>query len=253
MSDKKVTREAVIRTLNKALKPLSYAQALYEGGAIAFNRLDEWSDIDLYLVVDDDKVDAAFKSVEEALERLSPIKQKFEVKQLPWPEVSQAFYKLKNASEYMLIDLAVIKSTCSEKFLEPEIHGEAVFYFNKSDAIKMRKLGRESLNRNLQEKLTRLNARFAMFNVFVQKEINRGNFIEALGLYHSLTFGSIVDALRIRHSPFHHDFKTRYIRYELPTEITRKLERLYFVKDAKDLQQKYLEASKWFRELLDQS
>lgn len=249
MREKKVTRDAVIKTLNRALKPLSYTQALYEGGAIAFNRLDEWSDIDLYLVVDDDKVEAAFKAVEKALETLSPIKQKFEVKQLPWPGVSQAFYKLRDASEYMLIDLAVIKSTGSEKFLEPEIHGEAVFYFNKSDAIKVPKLDRESLNRNLQERLTRLNARFAMFNIFVQKEINRGNFIEALGLYHALTLGSIIDALRIKYSPFHHDFKTRYIQYELPRNTTKKLERLYFVKDSKDLKRRYLEASKWFREL----
>jgi len=249
VGDKKVTRDAVIRTLNEALKPLDYAQALYEGGAIAFNRLDEWSDIDLYLVVDDDKVEVAFKAVEEALETLSPIKRKFEVKQLPWPGVSQTFYKLKDASEYMLIDLAVIESTGSEKFLQPEIHGKAVFYFSKSAAVKVPKLDRKSLNKNLQEKLTLANARFAMFNVFVQKEINRGNFIEALGLYHTLTLGSVVDALRIRHSPFHHDFKTRYIQYELPTEMTRKLERLYYVRDAKDLKQKYLEASRWFKEL----
>lgn len=249
MSDAKVTRDAVIRTLNAALKPLTYVQALYEGGAIAFNRLDEWSDIDLYLLVDDDKVEAAFKAVEEALKTLSPIRQKFEVKQLPWPGVSQAFYKLKDASEYTLIDLAVIKSSGSEKFLEPEIHGTAVLYFSKTDTVKVPKLDRKSLNKNLQEKLMRLNARFAMFNVFVQKEINRGNFIEALGLYHTLTLGSLVDALRIKHSPFHYDFKTRYIQYELPAEICRKLERLYFVKDTKDLKQKYREASNWFREL----
>ncbi len=251
--EKKVTRDTIIKTLVNALKPLDYTHALYEGGAIAFNRLDEWSDIDLYLVVDDDKVDEAFLVVEKALKMLSPIKQKYEVKQLPWPGVSQAFYKLERASEYLLIDFAVLKLSCPEKFLEPEIHGKPVFYFNKSNMIKTAALDKGSLNKSLQERLARLKDRFAMFNIFVQKEINRGNFVEAVGLYYSLALGSIVDALRIKHSPFHHDFKTRYIQYELPEEIIEKLENLYFVRDKKDLEKKYREATEWFKEIVAKS
>jgi hypothetical protein len=38
----------------------------------------------------------------------------------------------------------------------------------------------------------------------------------------------------------------RYIHYELPSEIVEKLEHLYFVRDEKDLQAKYLGAIKWF-------
>jgi len=109
LKEKKITRDTVIKTLVHALKPLDYAHALYEGGAAAFNRLDEWSDVDLYLVVDDDKVGEAFLVAEKALKTLSSIKQKYEVKQLPWPGVSQAFYKLEGASEYLLIDFAVLK------------------------------------------------------------------------------------------------------------------------------------------------
>ena len=49
-----LTRERVIQTLVVALKPLDYVHAFWEGGAAALNRIDEWSDIDLYLDVDDD-------------------------------------------------------------------------------------------------------------------------------------------------------------------------------------------------------
>jgi len=250
VNEKKVTRNNVIETLVHALKPLDYAHALYEGGAIAFNRLDEWSDVDLYLVVDDDRVDEAFLVTEKALKTLTPIKQKYEVKQLPWPGVSQVFYKLVGASEYLLIDFAVLKLSTPERFLEPEIHGEAVFYFNKRDRIKVASLDNDRLRKTLQEKLPRLGDRFAMFNIFVQKEINRGNYVEALSLYHSLTLGSIADALRIRYSPFHHDFKTRYIQYELPKEIIKRLENLYFVRDREDLEKKYGEATEWLKEMM---
>jgi len=253
MNERKVTRDTVIMALVDALKPLDYVHAFYENGAIAFNRLDDWSDIDLNLVVDDEKIDDAFVAVETALKSLSPIKQKFAMSQLPWPGVSQAFYRLEQASEYLLIDLAVIKLSGPEKFLEPQIHGKPVFYFKKSDKIKVPILDKKELAKNLQQKLARLKDRFAMFNIFVQKEINRGNYLEALVLYHSITLGSVIDVLRIKYSPFHHDFKTRYVQYEFPKQITRRLEQLYFVNDGKDLLQKYHEATKWFNEIMTES
>jgi len=64
-----------------------------------------------------------------------------------------------------------------------------------------------------------------------------------------MTLGSVTDALRIKYSPFHHDFKTRYVKYELPKQITERLERLYFVKDEGDLLEKYREATDWFKEI----
>jgi predicted nucleotidyltransferase len=242
----RVTRDTIIQTLVDVLKPLDYVHAFWEGGAVAFNRIDEWSDIDLYVVVDDKKVDETFLAVEKALESLSHIKQKYTILQLPWPDLSQAFYKLEDASEYLVIDLVVLKLKAQEKFLEPEIHGKAIFYFNKSDMVKPPSLDRDAMIGKLQKRLERLKARFDMFNIFVQKEINRGNYLEAIDFYRGLTLSSLVEALRIKHNPVHHDFKMHYIHYELPSEVIKKLKHLCFIKDEKDLQEKYNEATKWF-------
>ncbi len=59
-----------------------------------------------------------------------------------------------------------------------------------------------------------------------------------------------MEALRIKHDPLHHDFRLSYVHHELPHEIIKKLEHLCFVKDLKDLQTKYLEASEWFLETM---
>jgi len=91
-----------------------------------------------------------------------------------------------------------------------------------------------------------------MFNIFVQKEINRGNHIEAVALYHALTLSALVEALRAKHSPLHYDFKTRYIQFELPSRTTDKLKHLYFVRDEEDLQEKYRKATEWFREVISE-
>lgn len=250
LTGKRLTRDKIIRVLIEALKPLDYTHALWEGGAVAFNRIDEWSDIDLYLLVDDDKVEKAFLAVEDALKSLSPIKQKYDVPQTPWPGVSQAFYRLEKTSEYLLIDLAVLKLSSTERFLEPEIHGYAVFHFNKDDKVKLPRLDKDAFVKKLHARMDRLKARFDMFNNFVQKEINRSNTIEALDLYYAITLATLVEALRMKHNPIHYDFKTRYIYHELPSKVVHKLQELYFVKDEEDLQAKYHEASKWFNKLI---
>jgi len=234
-----LTRDIIVQTLIKALKPLDHVHAFYEGGAAAFNRLDEWSDLDLYLVVNDEKVNEAFLIVEKTLKELSSIKQKIDLPQTAWPGVSQAFYRLEDADEYLIIDLCVLKLSSPEKFLEPEIHGNVVFYFNKSGKIEPPPLDRDAFVKKLRERLERLQARFDMFNNFVQKQINRGHHLEAIDLYYSLTLATLVEALRIKHYPIHYNFKMEYLYYELPSETIAKLKHLYFVKDAKDLQEKY--------------
>jgi hypothetical protein len=247
-----LTRDAIIRTLVKALEPLDYVHAFYEGGAAAFNRIDEWSDIDLMVVVDDEKVDEVFLAVEKALRSLSPIRQKFDVGQTGWPSVYQAFYRMKNASEYLIVDFCVLKLSGSERFLEPEIHGNVVFYFNKHGKVKPPQFDREAFVKKVNERLERLQVRFDMFNNFVQKEINRGHFLEAVDMYHNFTLAWLVEALRIKHSPIHYNFRMEYLHYELPSEVIKKLQRLYFVKDAKELQEKYYDANKWFHKTIEE-
>lgn len=95
----KLTRNTIIQTLTKALKPLDYIHAFWEGGAAAFHRIDEWSDIDLYLVVDDKKVHETFLTFEKTLKTLSPIKQKYEIPHPPQSGVFQAFYRLQNEND----------------------------------------------------------------------------------------------------------------------------------------------------------
>jgi predicted nucleotidyltransferase len=246
-----MTREIIIQRLVDVLEPLDYVYAFYEGGAAAFRRIDEWSDLDLYIVVDDGKVQETFVAVEKALETLSPIAQKLDVPQLPWPGVSQAFYMLQQTSKYLLIDLAILKLNSSEKFLEPSVHGKVIFHLNKIQ-LKTPQLDKREFTNKLRQRMERLKVRFTMFNIFVQKEINRGNTLEAIDLYLNLTLGSLVEVLRIRYMPLHYDFRMRYVHYELPHDTILKLESLYFVRDEKDLQEKYDEATEWFQKAISE-
>ncbi len=245
-----LTHHQVVNAIVRDLEPLGYVRAVWEGGAVAFGRADEWSDIDLYVVVDDESVGASFMAVEHSLERLSPIKQKFDVGKTPNDGVFQAFYRLENASEYLLIDLAILTTSAPDMFLEPEIHGKAVFHFNKGGSIPQRIVDTSAMAGRLRTRLDRLKAKRDLFTIFVPKEINRGNFLEAFDAYRVLVYEFLLELLRIKHYAFHHDFKLRYIYHELPADVTDELERLIQIKDMDDLKMKFAQASAWSEDIL---
>lgn len=249
MTAGEVTRDMVMESLARALEPVGHVHALWEGGAPGYGRLDQWSDLDAYVLVDDDKVPETFAAIESALTALSPIALKYEVGQTPHPGVHQAFYRLERSSEYLVLDIAVVTRSAPDKFLEVETHGEPKFVFRKSDDVTPPPMDIEALKARLRARIPRLRARMDMFHVFVQKEVNRGHLIEAVDLYRVVVLGSLTEMLRVRHRPVHHGFQTRYLYEELPPEVIERLEGLFLVSDLSDLESKYRDAKAWFDEV----
>jgi len=245
-----VSRDDLIGAVVETLSALESVRAVWEGGAVAFGRADKWSDIDLYVLVDEGKEAEAFSAVERGIGLVSRVKVRYDIPQTGWPGVFQAFYKVDGASDYLLLDLAVVNSASSEKFLDLEVHGEPVFFYRRSDDIRPTHVDRGSFAERLRTRVERLRVRSEVFGVMVQKEINRGNLIEALDLYRAVVLEPLVEALRMFHNPYHHDFRVRYIYHELPREVTGRLEDLYTVRDLRDLQDKHRRALKWHRDIL---
>lgn len=252
MSEEKVSRESIVLAIVNALEPLEYVYALWEGGAVAFGRLDRWSDIDICVDADDEKVEDVFPVAEAALETLAPIEIKYEVPPGATHGYVQAFYRLKGTAEFLLVDFAVFKHSEPNKLLEPEIHGDSRFHFNKREAVRVPSLDRGAFIDRMKSGMERLVLRFDTFSCFVDKEINRGNWIEAMDLYHRIILGSLVQGLRMRYYPVHYDFGTRYIHYELPPEVVKRLLDLHFVCDREDLLRKVKDARRWFHRTVDE-
>lgn len=245
---KRIKRDEVVAAIAAALKPLDYVYAMWEGGAIAFDRLDEWSDIDICVSAEDDRIESVFPMVEEALESIAPIELKHEVTGPKLGEYVQAFYRLEGGGPYMLVDFAVFKHSAEDKLLQPEIHGNCRFHFNKKGAVAVPPLDAEAFLARLKASLERLASRYEMFRAFGEKEIQRGNHIAALDFYHRFILAALIQALYMKHHPAHYDFGRRYVYYDLPADVVEGLERLHFVEDPEDLAAKYQEACQWFEE-----
>lgn len=235
------------------MEPKDYVVAMWEGGAAAFKRVDDWSDIDLYVAVQDSHVVSTAREVEEALGSVAPVKSKYEIPQPSWHGHWQALYQLENTSPFLLIDLVILKDTASNRFLEPEIHGQAIVHFDKTGFTKLPPLDKQALQSKLKARVETLGVTFPMFQTLVLKELNRNNDVEAFAFYYSFTLRPLVELLRIMHSPSHHDFYTRFVYHDLPREIANRLEGLFFVMGTDDLTAKRVEAERWFLQTLNQA
>jgi predicted nucleotidyltransferase len=67
-----LNRTQLIATLGQAPEHNANVCAAWEGGSAAFTYLDDLSDVDAVVVVEDDAVAAVFDAIEAALAALSP-------------------------------------------------------------------------------------------------------------------------------------------------------------------------------------
>ena len=247
-----VTREQIIECIRAAAEPLEYVHAYFLGGSTSFGRDDEYSDVDAVLITDEDQVEQAFQTVEQALEQLSPVTQRMIVPEPAWHGHSQRFYNLRGASEYHQVDLFVMHYGKEPFFNEIELHGQPVVIFDKDGSVKPVHMDRAALKAKLEERLKLQIEKVEMFSYMVRKEINRGNPLAALHFYLGLMLAPLVEVLRMQHSPFRHDWGVRYAHTDLPREVHERLAELYFVRDLDDMAAKYPRARAWFDEAVQQ-
>lgn len=224
---------------------------MWEQGAASFDRVDQWSDIDLMLVVYDNKIEDAFKVTEKALLKISSFKYKYRIPEPAWHGHSQCFYFLKNTNPFMFLDLCIMKKTAKDKFLQYSIHGLPQVVFDKAGIVKDDRVDKITHLKKIEERIKFLKVTFPLFQVEVLKELNRNNDIEAFSFYLGTTFRPLVEVLRIKYTPYHYNFHTRYVYYELPDAIVKRLQKLLFIPNGKALRIKQKEAEKWFLEIID--
>ena len=251
MEKGKVSRDEITAAIAAALEPLDYVYAMWEGGAVAFDRADEWSDIDICISADDERIEEPFAVVEKALESIAPIESKYEVKGPRLGEYVQAFYRLEGAGPFLLIDFAVFKHSAADKLQERELHGNSRFHFNKNGAVTVPELDRKAFMKKVKAALEDLPIKMDMFVAFIPKEVYRGNLAAGVDFYRRFLIVALAQVLRLKHNPARYDFGLRYVYHDLPAEEVKRFEELYMVRDGGDLMKKYKEAKAWFDETVE--
>ncbi|MBN2112660.1 MAG: nucleotidyltransferase domain-containing protein [Acidimicrobiia bacterium] len=247
-ADGPVGRAEIISALRAALEPLPQVLAMWEGGSAAFGRADAWSDIDLYVLAEDESVEAALEAADQALARLGPVAARWRLPEPTWHGHAQVFCRPAAAPEHLVVDLVVLRRSVPERFLDEERHGVPVVYFDRTEEIVPRPLDRAAFAGEAAQRLEVLRPQFALFQGFVRAEVARGDAMAALQAYRAYTLRPLLDAVRMRHCPERYDYGPKYSRRDLPPEVTARLERLFYVPDLTGIPERQAEAEAWFAE-----
>ena len=239
-----ITRSQLVATLHQALAQAHAVDAAWEGGSAAFASEDELSDVDAVAVVADDAVDATFARVEAALGELSPVTLRHDV--AGTVGFAQRFYRLRDAGEFLVVDLVLIRRSDPLLFREIELHGHGKTWFDRRGILVDSHLDLASDMAQARARVPALAAAFAMFQHIVTKERRRGRAVEALVFYHAMTLRPLVEVVRLLHCPERRIFGLRYLGRDLPPDACARIEALAFVSDLDDLAVKHDQARLWF-------
>ena len=231
----KLERQRIIDALAAGLPREPYILAASLGGSFATGRTDEFSDIDLGIIVEDDRVEDAFVHLDAVLTELSPIDVRHRLPDPTWHGHSQVFLRLADADPHHFVDVCVMKRTAPDKFGERERHGDPQVLFDPQGLMEIVPLDREALGKKMHARLQTLRETYSMFQPLVVRAVERGHAAEAAYWYMNLTLKGLVEILRMRHCPDRWDFGLRYLDRDLPAELRREVEELAYPQDPREL------------------
>lgn len=221
-------REQILGALKAALEATPAALAFWEQGSVGMGRADAQSDLDLYVIAEDGRVEEVWRAAEAGLQGFSPIKRRW-APHPTWHGNWQAFYQLAAAPPLLLVDLVVFEERAPQKFLEQEVHGLPRVYLDRQGLVRPVRADSAEWAERIRSRLPALEVPAELFHQFVEKEIRRGRMVDALSLYQSVVLTRLIEALRILHSPWRFNFGARYLTHDLPVDLYQQVEHLSFV------------------------
>lgn len=241
------TRQHITTALVNFLQSLPSVNAVWEGGAAGWQRVDQWSDIDLQADVNDAQIEEVLQQTASFLATTFGVEHQLDVPSM-WQGMLHRFFKLSNCSPFLLVDLAIFKHSAPDKLLQPDMHGSFIAHYDPKGVLQPTALPLSQLHHKFRLRLPWLKTRQQMFGVLIEKEINRGNAAEAFSFYLGFAVQPAVEVWRMKYSPYHAEFGARYLQYDLPEPIAGQLRDLYYVADPGQLPFKLQQAQQLFME-----
>lgn len=237
-------RGRITEVVSNALQPLPHVLAGWESGSVAFDRADEYSDIDLNFLLDDaPAADPLYAVVESALETVSPVAASHSAP-------PGRYFKMIDGGDFLLVDVCIFRSANYRERLDIERHGRIRPLFDKGQWLRRDASTGVSQVARRAKRVEELQTWFSVSQSFVRKAILRGQKVEALAAFWGYTLKPLVELLRIRHCPPRWDFGMRYLDRDLPGPVYDELRGIMFVGESDDLAEHLSKATAWGEKLL---
>lgn len=245
----KIEREQIIKAIEDGLKNNPSVFAFWLEGADASGLLDEYSDMDMWLDVEDGQENSIFQRVEEILKNLGELDFAYEQEQ-PYPQIRHKNFHIKGTPDSLLLDVC-IQSHGREFEFTKGLRGEEVkIIFDRPGVIKFKEFDESQWKKMQEKRVHHLKHIFAQ-EARVTKMIKRGEFIDAFHFYYKFILQPLSELLRIRYDPQQQAF-LKYISKDLPKDIATILENLYKVNSLDEMTTKIETARNLFTKTLNE-
>jgi hypothetical protein len=244
-------RYRITEQLKKKLEPLDYVYAFWYEGADANNLVDEYSDIDYCIDIEDEFEEEAIIAVEQALYEIGKIDYKYVMGQ-GHPKLRQTIYHIEGTSEYLMIDFNwQLHSRDREEstLIKGDLLETVKVIFDKDNIIRYKQLDlseHEKYNDNI---LAESKFRYTQHSRVI-KYVYRKQYAEAYAYYNKYVVDPLINILRLNYTPAHADCYLVHISSHMPLEVVRKLENFLKIASLEDIEVNIPLAQKWFEELL---
>lgn len=242
-------RDQINSDLKDLLKKEEKVIAAWEGGSAATGFYDEYSDLDLAIVCEEDAIEPIFELVEKYLEKNYGIDRKFRIPEPAWHGFSQCFYKINNVPELYYLDIAVIKRSIDKKFTESDRHGNSVIWFEKEKMIDPTPTPDEEVKSKGKKFYKMVTGADWLTITELKKALARGYYGEAFTQFCNFTSRNFAVMLNLKYRPCKVDFGTRYYYRDLPKNVFAKFERLLKNGSINELKENAENIIEWYNSL----
>jgi len=245
-------RQQIIEALKERYLEDTRVYALWLEGSDGLGRSDQYSDLDIWMDVEDGREEAILDECEELLSGLAPLDLTDHCHH-PHPKIFQRNFHLAGTSPYLMVDLCIQSHSRGREgciFMEGDVAEFPLILFDKAQVIAIipapdphwREIG--EVYHNLQ-------------NVFQQrsravKYIRRNQFIEASAYFDKYVRQPLLTMARLLYTPHHHEYGPVHISVHLPGELVTELERLYSIASIKDIENRMAVAERLHQDLCTQ-
>jgi predicted nucleotidyltransferase len=236
-----ITPEEVKNSLFVLLERDTDVLAAWVGGSAATGFQDEYSDLDLTIVVNNGTVENTFALLHKHLSAKFEIDHYWRLPEPTWHKMSQAVCKIKHTPEFYYLDIVVAEIGNPHKLTETDRHGAAVVWFDKADAYQPIASPAEEI-RSRGKRFYDLSKSLDVISIIeLKKALSRNNWIAAYSNYQQFVNRHLVIMLNLKYRPEKVDFGIRYADRDYPPSIVSLLEQFLRIDSVNDIRANFPE------------
>lgn len=198
----------------------SYVHSLWLEGSLAENEGDDYSDIDLWVDVDDDYAQQAIVEFRNMLAQHGNLDVDYEI-EIEHSKLRHVTFHLDTMPEFARIELNVQNHSRELPFRE----GVDVIkvLLDKDNTVKYQQPEAIDIDKSIKQQLAKID----FGDLWVRREINRGKYLEALDAFNHWIIEPLIVIARLKYKPYKTEYGLKHLSKDLPSELVCEIEELY--------------------------